>query len=179
VLLFYVKWLIISSYLASAIFPSILWNRPTNVRRFNYTGEPPKTMDDSQKLLKVANRFACSGLQHIAENEIVKAGTDAKNAAELLMFADAHSCALLREAALEFCLANPVAIRDSEGWDQLNESSTLLAELVGASHTQFSDDGEYATMRVATLRKKLDEQDLEVDGTRETLIRRLKDADEK
>jgi hypothetical protein len=34
-------------------------------------------------------------------------------------------------------------------------------------------------MRVATLRKKLDEQDLEVDGTRETLIRRLKDADEK
>jgi hypothetical protein len=34
-------------------------------------------------------------------------------------------------------------------------------------------------MRVAILRKKLDEQDLEVDGTRETLIRRLKDADEK
>jgi hypothetical protein len=88
VLLFYVKWLIISSYLASAIFPSIMWNRPTNVRRFIYTDKPPKTMDDSQKLLKVANRFACSGLQHIAENEIVKAGTDAKNAAELLMFAD-------------------------------------------------------------------------------------------
>jgi hypothetical protein len=54
-----------------------------------------------------------------------------------------------------------------------------LAELVGASHTQFSDDGEYATMRVAIFRKKLDEQDLEVDGTGETLIRRLKDADEK
>ena len=34
-------------------------------------------------------------------------------------------------------------------------------------------------MRVATLRKKLDEKDLEVDGTREMLIRRLKEADEK
>jgi len=62
------------------------------------------------------------------------------------MFADAHSCTLLREAALEFCLANPVAIRDSEGWDQLKESSTLLAEIVGASPTQFSDNGEYDTV---------------------------------
>ena len=134
-------------------------------------------MDDPREVLKVANRFGCSSLKLIAEAEIVKAGIDAENAAELLMFADAHSCALLREAALEFCLAHPSDIRNSEGWKQLKESSELLAELVGASPTQFSDDGEYDTMRVATLREKLDEKDLEVDGTRETLIRRLKEAD--
>jgi hypothetical protein len=115
-------------------------------------------------------------LKLIAKAEIVKAGFDAETAAELLVFADAHSCALPQEAALEFCLANPVAILDSEGWDQLKESPTFLAELFrGASPTKFSETN-YETMRVATLREKLDEEDLEVDGTRETLIRHLKEA---
>ena len=95
--------------------------------RFIYTDKPPEVMDNPRKLLKVANRFGCSGLKLIAEAEIVKAGIDAENAAELLMFADAHSCALLREAALEFCLAHLSLIRDSEGWKQLGESLELLA----------------------------------------------------
>jgi hypothetical protein len=33
-------------------------------------------------------------------------------------------------------------------------------------------------MRVSTLRQKLENKGLEVDGTRETLIRRLKDSDD-
>ena len=153
-----------------AIFEALL--------RFIYTDEPPEVMDEPREVLKVANRFGCSGLKLIAEAEIVKAGIDEENAAELLMLGDALSCALLREAALEFCLAHPSDIRNSDGWDQLSESPTLLAELVGASPTKFTETN-YDTMRVATLREKLDEKDLEVDGTRETLIRRLKEADEK
>lgn len=150
-----------------AIFETLL--------RFIYTDEPPKVMHDPREVLKVANRFGCSGLKLIAETEIVKAGIDAENAAELFMFADAHSCALLREAAREFCITHLSDIKNSAGWDHLKESTELSDEIVGASPTKFSETS-YDTMRVATLRKKLDEKDLEVDGTRETLIRRLKEA---
>lgn len=113
----------------------------------------------------------------IVEAEIVKAGIEAENAAKLLLFADAHSCALLREVALEFCLSHPKAIKESKGWEQLRESPDLLAELLGSSPTQFSK-WDYDTMRVASLRQKLDARGLEVDGTRETLIRRLTEADD-
>jgi hypothetical protein len=97
-------------------------------------------------------------LKVIAEAKIVKAGINAENAAELLVFVDAHSCALLREAALKLCLANPVTIWGSEGWDQLKELPMLLAEhFLGASPTKFSETN-YETMQVTTLCKKLDEK---------------------
>lgn len=113
----------------------------------------------------------------IAEAEIVKAGVDKQNAVELLLFADAHSCALLREAAGEFCVTHREAITESAAWQQLKQSTDLLAELVVGMPTQFSNS-DYDTMRVSTLRQKLEDKGLEVDGTRETLVRRLKDSDE-
>lgn len=112
-------------------------------------------MDDPREILKVADSFGCSPLKLIAEAEIVKAGINAQNVAELLLFADGHSCALLREVALEFCIASPSSIKASEGWEQLKEAPDLLAELVGASSTQFSET-DYDSMRVVTLRQKLD-----------------------
>lgn len=57
-------------------------------------------MDNPQVVLKVTNCFGCSHLKVIAEAKIVKAGINAENAAELLMFADAHSCALLQPKKL-------------------------------------------------------------------------------
>lgn len=115
-------------------------------------------MDNPQVVLKVTNCFGCSHLKVIAEAKIVKARINAENVAELLMFADAHSCALLQEAALKLCLANPVTIWGSEGWDQLKELPMLLAEhFLGASPTKFSETN-YETMRVTTLCKKLDEK---------------------
>jgi hypothetical protein len=108
----------------------------------NCNREPPENMNDPKTMvLEVANRFGCSPLKLIAENEIVKAGINAQNAAELHFFSDAHSCALLREATLEFCVAIPITISESEGWEQLKESSNLLAELyVGASAPKFTGD---------------------------------------
>ena len=58
-----------------------------------------------------------------------------ENAAELLLFADAHCCALLREAAFSLCIAHPTLVSVSEGWNQLKKSPELLSELFVASHT--------------------------------------------
>jgi hypothetical protein len=123
-----------------------------------YESSIRNNMDNPQVVLKVTNCFGCSHLKVIAEAKIVKARINAENVAELLMFADAHSCALLQEAALKLCLANPVTIWGSEGWDQLKELPMLLAEhFLGASPTKFSETN-YETMRVTTLCKKLDEK---------------------
>jgi hypothetical protein len=142
---------------------------------FIYTDEMPEGDVDHRQLLKVANRFGCTHLKLAAEAELVMAGVDANNAAELLLFADGHSCALLREAAFEYCAAHPRAIKQSEGWNLLKESP-LCAELVGAAPTKFSAT-DIDSMRVATLRRKLEEKGLDVDGTRETIIRRLKESE--
>lgn len=139
---------------------------------FIYTNEPPENLS-YRKLLEVADRFGCFHLKLAAEAELVEAGVDANNAAELLLFADGHSCALLREAAFEYCAAHPLAVKESDGWNLLKQSH-LCAELLGACPTQFSES-DIDSMRVATLRQKLEGKGLEVDGTRETLIRRLEE----
>lgn len=144
---------------------------------FIYSDEPPENMDN-RAVLEIADRFGSSRLKLIAETEIVKAGITAEKLAELLLFAGAHSCALLREAALDFCVTHPSAIKDSEGWGQLKESADLLAELLEllGPPPQFSDS-DYDAMRVATLRQTLDDKGLDVDGARQAFIHRLKDAD--
>jgi speckle-type POZ protein len=141
---------------------------------FIYTDEMPENVDHRQ-LLEVADRFGCSHLKLAAEAELVMAGVDSNNAAELLLFAEGHSCALLQEAAFEYCAAHPLAIKESEGWNLLKESPLCL-ELVGAAPTLFSET-DIDSMQVATLRRKLDEKGLDMDGTRETLIRRLKESE--
>jgi hypothetical protein len=128
--------------------------------------------------LEVADRFGCSGLKLLAESEIVKAGVNVKNAAELLLFADAHCCALLREAAFNVCVANAANLKCSAGWTQLKESPELLAELFVAATASPTSESDLDMMKVATLRQKLEEKNLDVDGTREMLIQRLKDAGE-
>jgi hypothetical protein len=148
---------------------------------FVYTDELPATVNmdtDARTLLEVADRFGCSRLKLTAESEIVKAGINVENAAEFLLYADAHCCALLHEAAFNVCVANPTAVRASAGWTQLKESPELLAELFGASPIGPSSESDSDTMKVATLRQKLEEKNLDVDGTREMLIQRLKDAGE-
>ena len=60
----------------------------------------------------------------------------------------------------------------------MKESPKLLSELFGASPIGLSSESDYGTMKVATLRQKLEEKNLDVDGTREMLIQRLKDAGE-
>jgi hypothetical protein len=76
---------------------------------------------------------------------------------------------LLREAAFDVCVAHPTTVRESAGWNQLKESPTLLAELFGASLSP-SSESNLDTMKVSTLRQKLD--DLDVDGTRGMLSRK-------
>ena len=74
----------------------------------------------------------------------------------------------------------------SAGYEQVKESPVVLSELVAAMASgrkkrpaSSDSDGErdYKRMRVATLRQKLDEKKLDVDGSKEMLIARLETAE--
>ena len=68
----------------------------------------------------------------------------------------------------------------------MKESPVVLTELMGAmaagtkkrpASPDAADGRDYKRMRVATLRQKLDEKELDVDGSKEMLISRLEVAD--
>eukprot|EP00531_Pseudo-nitzschia_arenysensis_P012534 CAMPEP_0116116004 /NCGR_PEP_ID=MMETSP0329-20121206/806_1 /TAXON_ID=697910 /ORGANISM="Pseudo-nitzschia arenysensis, Strain B593" /LENGTH=388 /DNA_ID=CAMNT_0003609469 /DNA_START=61 /DNA_END=1227 /DNA_ORIENTATION=+ len=129
------------------------------------------------ELLVAADRFECVELKLYVESIIVDNFLAPKNAAELLLFADSHSCALLKEAATNVFVSNSADVKEAKAWSQITESKQLLLELVDA--LTYSDDSDeencedFARMDVATLRNKLQEENLELDGSREVLVQRL------
>jgi hypothetical protein len=152
--------------------------------RFVYTDEihtdsDDETSRDFRVMLEVADRFGCTRMKLLAEYELIKAGIDETNAADLLVFADAHWCALLREAAIDLFRVQPNLIMASAGWTKVAESVNLMQELmkiIASSKEALCSDSVVNPMRVSDLRKKLEEKRLDVDGTHQMLVNRLANA---
>ena len=121
---------------------------------------------DGKDLLKLADRFGYTKLKMNIEADFVESKLlTAENAIGFLFFADAHSCALLKEAAQGILLASDKTIPKREDWAALKEAG-LHIELF---EQLFTDDG----VPVSELRKMCFDRGLEVDGTKEMLINRL------
>ena len=159
--------------------------------RFIYGGEVPSKdliNDQAKDIIRLADRFGCTGLKLTAEAKLAIAGITTDNAAELILFADGTNCAMLKEAAMEFFVRNSQAIMASEGYEQVAESPAIMREMVDAvvsgnkkrpaDDSASGNDRDYKRMRVAELRRELDSKGLDVDGSTETLLSRLKAADE-
>ena len=129
---------------------------------------------DSLELLELADRYGCSNLKLLCETQVVERHITPESAAELFLFADAHSCALLREASLDALAANPKSAMASTGWAAL-EKSGLLPEVTKTfvEPPQF-DDKNTEHARISALRKRLAQAGQDVDGTREMLVKRLR-----
>ena len=88
---------------------------------------------------------------------------------------------------MDYFVKNAPAIMESEGFEQVKESPNILTELMAlgfggskkrpAPADSDGDDRDYKRMRVATLRQKLDEKGLNVDGSKEMLVSRLEAAE--
>jgi len=140
------------------------------VLKFVYTGEydegnnsnSNKKMKDDMKnetksLLMLADRLGCTQFKIHLEAILLNTYLDEFTAAELFVFADCHSCALLKEGAMDEYVMNPSGVmkgntdeagmeeKEEEGtsssssstppptlnyWSQIVESSKLLAELL-------------------------------------------------
>jgi hypothetical protein len=96
-----------------------------------YTDDVPKPEElrnEARELLDVADRFGCKGLKLAAE--LAESGITVDTAAEIILLADGKTCALLKEAAIEFFASNPTSVTSSSGWAKIRESATLMAELI-------------------------------------------------
>ena len=88
---------------------------------------------------------------------------------------------------MEYFVTNAQDVMASDGYEQVTESPAIMREMMAAmaagnkKRSAGSPDAEgrdYKRMRVATLRQKLDEKGLDVDGSKEMLVSRLKEAED-
>lgn len=99
---------------------------------------------------------------------------DDANAARLLLVSHSHSCGLLKEAALKVCIEHVDIVSKSDHWNEVMESAELLGELLFTSRKRSFLLNNTEQMSIAELRDLLLEKGQSVDGSRETLINRLK-----
>lgn len=148
--------------------------------RFLYTECLPSDIDDVLGLLKLADKYGVKSLKMLLEDRIIRAKdiVTVDSTGELLLLAYSHNCALLQEAAIDLAVANPQQIMESRAWEDIVESPDLMSEFF--RYRALRDDG-YARanvldrLSVAALRARAAEKGLDADGSRVTLVNRLKE----
>ena len=139
--------------------------------------EPPFDIKEKGlELLKLANGFDCKDLKLILEADITESNIlTVENAADILLLADSHSFAMLKEAAMKLVVDNLSKVRGTEGWNAMEESNSLLLEVIANfSGNATTTNCAEKDMSVSKLRKRLADRGLDVDGTKEMLVKRLR-----
>jgi hypothetical protein len=154
--------------------------------RFVYANDVDDHPNEARDLLDVANRFGCKGLKLAAEAELAASGISVDTAADMILLGDAKNCALLKEAAMDFFAANATSVMSSPGWEKVEESLPLMKELMEvvvntnkkrSAPVASDEDRDCKRMCVSALRRRLEDKGLEVDGSRDTIIRRLEEEE--
>jgi hypothetical protein len=147
--------------------------------RFLYNSELPANFsnkDDALDLLQLADKFGCSDLKMLLEARIVETPElfCPDQAADLAILADAKNCAFLLERSLQLIVDNSSHVKQTEGWTRLQESPKLLSAAFDALVANRNTGASSLDKGVAILRKRAHDQGLDVDGSREDLMKRLK-----
>ena len=163
----------------------------------SYNGDEDAEESLAKSIVTVADRFGCTPLKLYAEScitqDILHPGDffrGPNNVAQLLLFADSYSCALLKEACMRMYVTDPASVQRScdEDWNRLKESNDLLVELLnygtypGRRKKYVSvlvhNDGtinDADSYDVTSLRERLEKYQLDTDGSHEMLLQRWKD----
>lgn len=170
---------------------------PSNVPHNDMNGKIATKTVAREMLLREADRLGCETLKLRMESEMVAYDlVVAENVSRLLLFAEAHSCPLLKEAALHALEERPDEISKTPGWKMVEESPALMTQLIRMSfrerpskrferfggeakvnyedHGDSDDDESISDMKVGALRDMLDRYDQDLTGTKEMLVSRMK-----
>ena len=107
----------------------------------------------------------------------------AKNVTDYLIFAESKTCSLLKEVALSCFVARATDLLNSGTQEKLSESPNLMVELMKEMSKRNDTDtrrfNEYGNLSVNQLRKRLADEELDIDGSKEMLVSRLTDSAKK
>eukprot|EP00536_Pseudo-nitzschia_multiseries_P004662 jgi/Psemu1/295646/fgenesh1_pm.79_\ len=152
---------------------------------FVYTVKVPevKNEDTATEMLVAADRFDCADLKLYIESVIVDKFLAPINAATLVILADSHSCALLKEAAMDCFVFDSETVMKSEGWSKIEESKRLLREVLNHVSLRYLPSGKTDSgysekdvdrLDVTSIREQLQTANTALDGSREILVKRLR-----
>lgn len=149
--------------------------------RFVYGEQLPsesEMLKHGKDIIEAANMFDLVALKVGVESELVKKRIiDKSNVCEYLVFADAKTCALLKEYSIEFLKLHLRDVLNSPHSNELRESAELLEEVLRSVANAPRPHASYVgTQSVSSLRFELQRRGLSVDGTKEALISRLEAA---
>ncbi|KAL7455428.1 hypothetical protein ACHAWC_006978 [Mediolabrus comicus] len=141
---------------------------------------PEKELKTHAKdIIDAADRYSIINLKLEAEATYVNSTKiTMQNVMDNLLYADAKNCALLKEAVMNFLAEN-----SSEAYEKLSFKDVpgyLMKDLLLAVINNSKKDAsgattdELTTLSVNDLRRKLDEMDLSVDGSREAMIESIR-----
>jgi len=152
------------------------------VLHYVYGGKVPATelRDNAKAFIHAANKYDVSGLKLEAEAALVEnEELTVDNVMETFLFADSKDLALLKETAMNFIYKNANAMLESNSLDLNNKGldPIILKELLSVLATKDTQRcGSHPdSMSVNTLRAKLLEKGLDIDGSREALVSRLQE----
>ena len=133
--------------------------------------------ENAKEIIDAADRYGIVGLKLEAEaSQVTNTTITFDNAIDNLLYADSKNCALLKETVMDFIAENSDEAENKLSFDDVPGSAMkdLLAAMNRAKSNASSND--LPTRRVNDLRKMLHDKGLDVDGSREMMIARLKEA---
>ncbi len=131
----------------------------------------------TKEIIEAADKYGITNLKLEAEAYYVASlPITAENVLEHLLFADSMNCALLKEAVMDFILANSCELLTTKALKDVpsglfNDSLAAMARKGGTEKA--------GPMFISELRRKCSEKGLDFDGSREMLTSALADEDGK
>ena len=133
----------------------------------------------AQEIIDASDKYGIVNLKLEAEACYAKSiSLTSDNVLDHLLYADAKTCALLKEVVMDFIVENGDDVLEKVSFDDV--PGYMMKDLLTAvtrgkkKDDDSSDAGNYNTMRVSTLRKMLHDKELDIDGSREAMIALLK-----
>ena len=134
--------------------------------------------NNAKDIIDACDKYGVVHLKLEAEACYVKSNElTLDNIVDNLLYADSMNLALLKEAVMDFLLANKRDVIGKISFDIVPGGlmTDLLTAVARAEESVEGDSTDYNKMRVGELRKMLNEKGLDVDGSRETMIALLKE----
>ena len=139
--------------------------------------------EHTKEIIDAADRFGVTNLKLEAEARFVQATTfSVENVMEHLLYSESKNCALLKEAVMDFIVENKDEVLEKISFNEVIAPGTLIRDVLAAvargekkgEKDVSREKNQFSTMRISDLRRKVHEQGLDVDGSREMLIAALR-----